>query len=542
MTEQMNLETAVMENARRFHENYLLKCQEKDLQDAIDNYVEALSINPQNAKCYYRLASLMYESGQITLESTIEQCQKAIALNPKNINAYIYAGYYLEQAQDFSSAESSFKHAIKLSEFKSARARLILASTIKRRLQTQGFRLSGALQYLYYMATGGITFLADFSAVKMLYKSVADVAVVKTFDMVGNVLEKFSPDSAIGFYKRVMNRTQRFEYFYEKIADLYIVKENSAEAIDCCKKSLSLNPNNKSALAKLATLTQAYYPEKVDLIIDYYNMLLDMEEEDLAPIYYELGHLYLQKGDKIHSVGAFKLALEGNEDNPYYNDALAYAYVQAELYDDAIEYYQKAIKLNPSRLWTVNLCHSLGLIYQKCKENYEAAIASFQAGSVLDPENEDIMIALGDVYSILKDYDSAVRTYEDVLLMNPNNCDANSKLGIAYYGKRQIPQAIEAYRRALELNPEHDVTYNNLGIIYLEELKDYDAALEAFGKALEINPNYTLAYFNKGRASQKRGDCRTAASCYQMAIDLNRVMNVLDEEEIKTRLEELFDV
>lgn len=541
MTEQISLENIVFENARRFHENYLLKNQEYDLQEAIENYVEVLSMNPEHAQCYYRLASLMYESGQITLESTIEQCQKAIAMNPKNINAYIYAGYYLEQAENYADAEKVFKNAIKISEIKSARARFILASTLKNKINKNGFNLIDSLKYFYYLLTGGLTIFADKSALKMISKSLSDGMLFFACKTYGKLLSKLNSKNVIDFYKKSAQKTQRMDYFYDEIAQNHIKNGNIEQALDIYKKLFSINSNNKSALVTLAELTQLYYPDKVDDIIDYYTKILELEEDDLSRIYYELGHLYLKKNDKVNAVSAFKLALQDNEDNPYYNDALAYAYVQAELYDDAIEYYQRAIKINPDRVWTANVCLSLGLIYQKCKENYEASIASFQAGSILDSNNEQLLLSLGDVYSELNELDSAIKTYENAIAINPENYEAYSKLGIVLWDKGQTFEAVDAYKKALELNPEYDVTYNNLGIIYLEQIKNFKLAQECFDKAISLNPNYTLAYFNRGRLLKELGNYPEAAQNYQMAVDLNRITNVLDEQEIQKKIYELFD-
>jgi len=63
-----------------------------------------------------------------------------------------------------------------------------------------------------------------------------------------------------------------------------------------------------------------------------------------------------------------------------------------------------------------------------------------------------------------------------------------------------------------------------------------------FKKAVEINPNYTLAYFNAGRALQAVGENNEAADYYQMALDLNRLTEELEEEDIKDRLYGLFNI
>ena len=69
-----------------------------------------------------------------------------------------------------------------------------------------------------------------------------------------------------------------------------------------------------------------------------------------------------------------------------------------------------------------------------------------------------------------------------------------------------------------------------------------DKSLEYFEEAIELNPSYTLAYFNAGRASQQMEFTNDAANYYQMAIDLNKLTNELDEEDIQERLHKLFEL
>ena len=108
--------------------------------------------------------------------------------------------------------------------------------------------------------------------------------------------------------------------------------------------------------------------------------------------------------------------------------------------------------------------------------------------------------------------------------------------------KDYLEEALVAYHKAVEINPENAFSQNNLGILYLDGLADAEEALEYFEEAISLNPNYTLAYFNAGRASQKMGFTNDAANYYQMAMDLNKLTNELEEEDIKTRLHGLFEV
>lgn len=530
-----------LSKAREAHERYLVKLQDQDLQLAIEYYIDAIKLDPSMPESYYRLASLMWENGQIGLQTAIDQCKTAISLAPKNINAHIYAGYFMKMASDFKSAEEEFKQAIKIGGINSSRPRLILSLSILQRMNAEKVTVKEFAKCLYYLVTGGLIFAWDFAFLKMLYKNFAEAFAVMYYKSTGGLFEKFNNyETAAKVYQSAIKFTQRDELFYHKLADICIRRNKMDMAVDCYKKALEANPASRDVLVKLATVTQTFFPENVDDAIDYYNKLLEVEEDN-GQIYYELGHLYLKKCDRVHALVAFKLALEKDYDNPFYNNSLAYAFVQAELYDEAIEYYQKAIKLNPDKEWTSIVCQALGAIYYQIKDNREAAIASFQAGAILDPTNSDIYLSLGDVYMAENDLDNAIKAYCDSININCNDYRAYAKTGIALWEKDYVEEAIVAYHRAIELNPEYDIAYNNLGVIYLDGIGISDEALSYFDKAIEINPNYTLAYFNAGRAAQALNFSNDAATYYQMAMDLNRLTQEIEEDEIKDRLYGLFN-
>lgn len=541
-TLSVNIENAqrLLEKARGAHERYLLKLQDQDLQEAIENYIESIRLNPGIPECYYRLASLMLENGQIGVQTAIEQCKTAISLAPKNINAHIYAGYFMKLANDYKSAEQEFKEAIKIGGMNSSRPRLILSLSILQKMNVEKVTTAEFAKCLYYLITGSLTFAWDFTFLKMLYKNFSEAFSVLYYKSSGAFLERFNNDKAVELYHKALKDTERDELFYHKIADICIRKNDADSAIECYRKALDANPNNRDLLVKAATVTQTFFPDNIDDAIDYYNRLLEIEDNN-AQIYYELGHLYLRKSDKIHSIMAFKLALEKDSDNPFYNNSLAYAFVQAELYDEAIEHYQKAIKFNPDAKWTSIVCQALGSIYSQVKDNHEAAIASFQAGSILDPENSEIHLNLGDVYVLENDLDNAIRCYCESININCDDYRAYAKMGLALWEKDYVEEAIVAYHRTIELNPCYEIAQNNLGVIYLDGIGVPDEALTYFEKAIELNPNYTLAYFNAGRAAQLTEKQNEAAHYYQMALDLNKLTHELEEDDIKDRLYGLFN-
>jgi len=530
-----------LENARLAHQKYIIKQQPEDIDRAILYYVDAIKYNPQISEAYYRLASLMWEKGQISLQGAIEQCKTAISLDPENINAHIYAGYFLALSDEYKEAEKEFKYVIKENRTNTARPRLFLSQLIKKQMQEEGKSISGIAKFLYYFLTGSLMFVTDSPAIKMVYETMCDNFSVMSFRTLGATLEKIRMfPSAFNTYSLAMKKTEHGDVFYKKLGDISLECNDVVGCLDYYKNALKTDPENKEILQKLTTIMQTYFPEETDTIIDYYNRLL-LLVEDRSKIYYEIGHLYLRKNDKINSVAAFKLALQDAPDNPYYNNSLAYALVRAELYDDAIEYYQKAIKLNPDAGWTSIVCHALGALYGEVKGNFDAAEATFQAGLVLDNSNYDLLLSLGDLLMAKGDLDKAIKTYCDGITMQPENFIGYAKAGLALWEKDYVEEALISLHKSIDLNPRFDVTHNNLGVVYLDGMGDANEALIYFLQAIELNPNYTLAYFNVGRCYQALEENTSAAEYYQMALDLNKITCEIDEQDVQERMRNLFE-
>ena len=530
-----------LEEARRAHEDYLIKQQESDLEKAIECYVDTIKADPTLCESYYRLASLLLLKGQISVEGALEQCKTAVSLEPKNVNAHIYSGYFQCLNGEFEEAEKEFKIAIDNSGVNSARPRLFMSKLMFAKIKNHTSSVKDTMKFLYYLLSGSMMIMWDCPSIKMFCKFLANDFSVFSYKVLGETFEKMKLfPSALDAYSKGLEKTSKGNLFYQKMGDLSLECNNIEASMEFFKKAHELAPSNREILIKLATISQTYFPDNVDETIDYYNSLLEFGI-DLDKIYYELGHLYLNKSDKIHAVSAFKLAQTLNPENSYYNNSLAYAYIKAELYDDAIEYYQEAIRLNPDAEWTAIVCHALGAIYAEIKENYEAAEATFNAGIVLDPNNVDIQLSLGDMYMAQGDLDKAIKTYCDAITVDSENFLSYAKAGLALWEKDYLEESIVAFHKSIELNPDFEIAQNNLGVVYLDGIGDPKSSIEYFKNAIDINPNYTLAYFNLGRAYQIIGDKALAAEYYQMTLDLNKITEEMDEKDIRKRIYELFE-
>ncbi len=531
-----------MEFARKYHEQYLIKGNLSDLDNAVDNYIDAIKFNPNIAEAYYRLATLLWDKGEINLSSAIEQCKSAVNISPDNPNARIYAGFFLEMAKKYDEAENEFKEAIRLNPLKAARSRLSLASLYIDKMHDTSINAKDFSQSLYYLLSGSLSIALDAPSLKMLYKTISKNISLMFYDIAGKLLEKTKNYSmAVKTYDIAANATGRNEIYYSKIGDINIKEENPETARNAYLKALETNPLNKELLLKVATLTQVYFEHDIDTAIDCYSKLLETGNEN-AGIYYELGHLYLKKEDFINSINAFKLALEQDSENPFYHNALAYALIRAEQYEEACEHYKFAIDKNPDPEWTAIVCQALASLYSRVFDDVDSAMDLLKTAIMLDENNDEVYIELGDIYMDCDDTDSAIKAYCEAIKLNPQNPVSYNKCAMALWQKNYIEEAIIAYHKALGIDPDYYAAYNNLGVIYLDGIRNLKEAKKLFKTAISLKNDYTMAYFNLGRLLDMEESKVEAAKCYQTALDLNEKNPELDSEDIRNRLFKLFEV
>jgi len=532
----------ILDLAQKSHDNYLIRSNRNDLDKALVYYLEAIKLNPSIPHVYYKLASLLWEKGDIDLNSAIQKCKTAIELDPKSANARLYLGYVLKAAGKYEEAEKAFKYSIRLSGLKSSKPRIALGLTIIQRLQQTNFDLPQFIKGIHYFSTGILMASYDYDVIRMLYKAwTRDTSVFWHKFMAEVFIKAGKFTKAIEIYEKAAVQTGRKDLFYSKIGDLLVDLQNPQKAADFYRKALVNADDDIVLWAKLAELLQNFDKHNLEEIIFCFNKIAGLEPIN-ASLFYELGHLYLRKEDKFSAVNSFKRAIELDPNNAFYHNSLAYALVQLQDYDGAICEYQRAIRLNPDSEWTSIVSQALGAIYHQVKDNMDAAIVAYQTAIVLDSNNVDAFVALGEVYQDRNDFDNAIDCYCHAVKLDPNVPKLYCNLGLTLWEKGCLEESIIAYHKAINLNPKYEIAFNNLGVVYLDGLKSADEAIIMFTQAIKNNPNYALAYYNKGRAYHEMKNKSGAAKYYQMAIDINKFTEEIDEHEIQERLYSLFSV
>jgi tetratricopeptide (TPR) repeat protein len=183
---------------------------------------------------------------------------------------------------------------------------------------------------------------------------------------------------------------------------------------------------------------------------------------------------------------------------------------------DAQNYYQKVLKIDPSHVSTL---YNLGFIFKALSE-YQKAKSYFEKVIGINPTYANAHYNLGNIFKDSGQYQKAKSCYEKTIEIDPNLVDAHNNLGIIFKDLGEYQKAKECYEKAIEINPNYANAHNNLGVLF-KELGEYQKALSFYEKAIKIDPNHVDAHNNLGVILQELGEYQKAKSCYEKVIEIN---------------------
>lgn len=184
-----------------------------------------------------------------------------------------------------------------------------------------------------------------------------------------------------------------------------------------------------------------------------------------------------------------------------YNN-LGTAYYDKELYQRAIDSYNKAIEVNPGFALTYN---NMGVTYRDIGRDPDKAIASFEKAIELKPDYAEAYNNLGGlIYERLGQMDTAKELYKKAIEIDPDYAEVHFNLGLMHDLSDDYQKAEMYYKKTIELNPELGVrAYNNLAYLYIKN-KRFNEAINLAKKALSIKPKSPKVLDTLGWAYYKK--------------------------------------
>jgi len=265
-------------------------------------------------------------------------------------------------------------------------------------------------------------------------------------------------------------------------ANSYFAKNNFFQAARYYKKLISMGAKDDQIYKKAATslINTGDYKKA----IYYLNEI--SQDSDKSEIYYYLAYSYYTKAQISNSKDELQQAVSYLEqaiaENP--KNEMAYRLIGDILennfsFELARNWYQKAIDTqitDPSEFYNL-------IAYTYFKENiFQKAIETYEKAIKANNKNVSAYYSLGTIYIQQENFDKAENIYKKSLEVYSDSVTPYFNLGFICYKKQQYQQALNYYNKALEINKEDSFVNYYIAKVY-KDIGNNEKAIQFFKTA-----------------------------------------------------------
>ncbi|MEM6581442.1 MAG: tetratricopeptide repeat protein [Pseudomonadota bacterium] len=149
--------------------------------------------------------------------------------------------------------------------------------------------------------------------------------------------------------------------------------------------------------------------------------------------------------------------------------------------------------------------------------NYPAAVAAYERGLSVEPENVELLNAKGFALFQQGKSDEAVVSLEKALTVDPDHWKAHNNMALASIDIGELELAEAHYRESLAIEPQPAI-YNDLGFV-LERQGLPGEASDAYRKALEMDPESAVAQYNLASTLARSGEFEEAETHFREVLE-----------------------
>ena len=419
------------------------------LGKAVQAYLQALEINPNDASAYKNLGDLLVEQGN--LEEAIQTYRQALELDPNDASAYNNLGGALVGQGDLEESIRVYRQALELDPNDAD-----IYYNFGRALIGQG-NLEEAVQ-VYYQALE-------------INPNDADV-----YYYLGKALTgQKKLEVAIKAYAKALEINPNLTVVYNNLGPVLQKQGRLDEAVQVYYHALEISPNDASIHNNLG---QAFQKQgRLEEATQAYHRAVEINP-DYMKAYNNLGLVLQEQGSLEAAVQVYHRAVEISPDDADAYNNLGNALQEQGKLELAIQVYYRATEINPNYLQAYN---NLGNTFRQ-QDRSEEAIQAYQCAIEIDASYVEAYVSLGNLLRELGRLAPAIQAYRKVLSIDLNNVATHYMLAkTKKHGS--YDNEICAMETLLEnpsiTNPEKVDLYFALGKAF-EDLQMYEKAFGFF--------------------------------------------------------------
>lgn len=299
----------------------------------------------------------------------------------------------------------------------------------------------------------------------------------------------------------------------------------TVEAIDTYGEALALDPDDDVRYRMLMNRGDLYAErENYSEAVEAFDRARRID--DTVRAYYNLGLARADNDNLTGAAQALNEALSRSPDDVEILTDLAHVYESMKDYENAIEYYDRALEQESAP----DVLFALGRLHERTGQPREAL--SYYERVVSGEERSErlrmVYRRVGELYLSTDQPERAAPAFRNVISIDEDNAQAHYNLGLAYRRTDQLDRAIDSFRRAFELSSE-SARYQ-LALADTLYRAGYDReAQSAYGTVAELDPSRHDASYMVAYLDYKRGDLAPARKKFQSLIER------LDDETLQAK-------
>ncbi|MGL5061013.1 MAG: tetratricopeptide repeat protein, partial [Microcoleus sp.] len=409
-------------------------------------------------------------------------------------------------------------------------------------------------------------------AEQMITESLVDLAAARSHFVKGNRLKNAGKfEEAIASYNKALEFNREDAEVYKQLAEIDVLQNNFARAIERCHLALKYQPNFAPAYL---TIGNAWHSQnQLEKAIQAYSQALNIQP-DFAEASANLGSMYYKLGQLDSAANCYQKALDINPGLCSVQLMLGGLLHQQGKLDAAITCYQKVLEMQPE---DTAIAQKLADLWQQKEqanapksfieletesEEPQAVSVSKDEGYGLQPSSLNLPPAKAtenlntpftnpeeisepvsplnlpdssvtenfqevEQYKILAEnclvkgkIKEAIAACQQALKIRPDYLHAYVTLGNALQAEGKIEAAIRSYSQALEFQPNFAEVRANIGSMYFK-MGRLPEAIVHYQQAISISPNLAGAHWNLGKVYHKAGNTEAAIDCFKRTSELN---------------------